>query len=47
MTGPDGEKARGWWQITAIDAPTRLEFDDGFADDSGEPVTPSTPLTPS
>ncbi len=38
MTGPDGEKARGWWRFTAVDAPNRLEFDDGFADDRGEPV---------
>ena len=38
MTGPDGQKSRGWWTITAIDAPHRLEFDDGFADDDGEPV---------
>ena len=38
MTGPDGEKARGWWDITALDAPTSFEFDDGFADDDGEPV---------
>jgi uncharacterized protein YndB with AHSA1/START domain len=38
MTGPDGETARGWWRITAIDAPKRLSFDDGFADDNGEPV---------
>jgi len=40
MTGPDGEKARGWWTITAIEAPHRLAFDDGFADESGEPVDP-------
>jgi uncharacterized protein YndB with AHSA1/START domain len=38
MTGPDGEKAGGWWRITAIEAPRRLEFDDGFADDDGAPV---------
>lgn len=38
MTGPDGEKARGWWRITAIQAPNHLEFDDGFADDNGAPV---------
>lgn len=38
MTGPDGDKAGGWWQITAIDAPRRLEFDDGFADDDGNPM---------
>lgn len=39
MTGPDGEKARGWWRFTAIDEPNRLEFDDGFADENWEPVT--------
>lgn len=39
MTGPEGEKAHGWWTITAIDAPHRLEFDDGFADENGEPVS--------
>jgi uncharacterized protein YndB with AHSA1/START domain len=38
MTGPDGEKSRGWWKITAIEAPTRLELDDGFSDEDGEPV---------
>lgn len=38
MTGPEGEKSRGWWRFTAIEAPTRLEFDDGFADEKGEPV---------
>ncbi|WP_026543939.1 SRPBCC domain-containing protein [Arthrobacter sp. 35/47] len=35
MTGPDGEKSRGWWKFTSIEAPHRLEFDDGFADESG------------
>ncbi|MEC5190032.1 MULTISPECIES: SRPBCC family protein [unclassified Arthrobacter] len=38
MTGPDGEKSRGWWRFTAIEPPHRLEFDDGFADDNGDPV---------
>ena len=38
MVGPDGEKARGWWLLPSIDAPTTLSFDDGFADDNGEPV---------
>jgi uncharacterized protein YndB with AHSA1/START domain len=37
MTGPEGERAHGWWRITAIDAPTSLEFEDGFADDAGTP----------
>jgi uncharacterized protein YndB with AHSA1/START domain len=43
MTGPDGEKARGWWQFTALDAPTRIEFADGFADENGEPDTSIDP----
>ena len=38
MTGPQGEKAGGWWRFTAIQAPNRLEFDDGFADDDGAPI---------
>jgi uncharacterized protein YndB with AHSA1/START domain len=38
MTGPEGDKHHGWWKITAVDAPHRLEFDDGFADDSGNPA---------
>ena len=37
MTGPEGEKGRGWWRFTAIEAPHRLEFDDGFADENGDP----------
>jgi len=44
MTGPDGEKAGGWWEIRAVDAPNRLEFTDGFADDSGKP-NPDMPTT--
>jgi len=40
MTGPDGDRSHGWWSFVAIDEPRRLEFDDGFADDSGEPVSP-------
>ncbi|VXC57102.1 hypothetical protein ARTHRO9V_40067 [Arthrobacter sp. 9V] len=38
MTGPDGTKARGWWKFTSINSPDHLEFDDGFADEQGEPV---------
>lgn len=38
MTGPEGEKARGWWGFTAIQAPTQLQFDDGFADEDGAAV---------
>jgi uncharacterized protein YndB with AHSA1/START domain len=38
MTGPAGEKARGWWRVTAVDPPTSLDFIDGFADNDGEPI---------
>jgi uncharacterized protein YndB with AHSA1/START domain len=41
MTGPEGEKARGWWKIVDISAPRLLEFDDGFAGDDGEPLDPA------
>lgn len=37
MTGPDGDKPHGWWQVVAAEPPHRLEFKDGFADDNGEP----------
>ena len=35
MTGPDGEKAHGWWRFLVIDEPHSLEFEDGFADEAG------------
>ncbi|MGD8201665.1 SRPBCC family protein [Ornithinimicrobium sp. W1679] len=38
MTGPDGQRYGGWWQITEVDAPHRLVFDDGFADGDLNPV---------
>jgi uncharacterized protein YndB with AHSA1/START domain len=38
MTGPNGEKEHGWWSITAIEPARRLEFEDGFADENGEPT---------
>ena len=37
MTGPEGEKAAGWWKVRSVEAPRRLEFEDGFAGDDGEP----------
>jgi uncharacterized protein YndB with AHSA1/START domain len=42
MTGPEGDKARGWWRILSVDPPKGLEFEDGFADEAGEP-NPSMP----
>ena len=37
MTGPDGEKFHGYWEVLDVDPPHRLELLDGFADDSGAP----------
>ena len=37
MTGPEGDRHHGWWQVVAVDAPTSLEFLDGFADETGAP----------
>jgi len=38
MTGPDGEKHRGWWRVRSVDPPRSLEFIDGFADQDGTPI---------
>lgn len=45
MTGPDGEKSFGWWRITGIDEPRRIDFRNGLAGDDGEPV-PGTEAMP-
>ena len=37
MTGPDGDKPRGWWRVTTVEPPRRLLFTDGFADEDGKP----------
>ena len=37
MTGPDGDRFHGWWQVLAVEPPNRLELKDGFADNSGKP----------
>lgn len=44
MTSPEGEKYHGWWQISDLDAPNRLEFVDGFGDSDGNP-SPDMPTT--
>jgi uncharacterized protein YndB with AHSA1/START domain len=38
MTGPAGERSRGWWRIASVDPPRSLEFTDGFADQHGTPI---------
>lgn len=37
MTGPEGQKYHGWWRFEEVDPPTMLRFEDGFADDEGNP----------
>jgi len=44
MTGPEGDTHHGWWRVVAVDAPNRLEVEDGFADDNGVP-NPDMPVT--
>ncbi len=38
MTGPEGDRYRGWWRITSVNPPKSLEFTDGFADQEGRPA---------
>jgi uncharacterized protein YndB with AHSA1/START domain len=38
MTGPEGDKHHGLWQVTAVSPPTSLEFTDAFADERGTPL---------
>jgi uncharacterized protein YndB with AHSA1/START domain len=38
MTGPEGDRYRGWWRVTSVNPPKSLEFTDGFADQQGRPA---------
>ncbi|OLP03259.1 polyketide cyclase [Mycolicibacterium porcinum] len=44
MTGPEGEKYAGYWEITAVDEPSSFSFDDGFADEDFNP-NPELPVS--
>ena len=44
MTGPDGEKYAGYWEVTAVDEPRSFSFRDGFADDDFNP-NPDLPVS--
>lgn len=35
MTGPEGDRQRGWWRIASVNPPKSLEFADGFANPDG------------
>lgn len=37
MTGPDGTTSRGWWKFVDIKPGERIELEDGFADEQGNP----------
>jgi uncharacterized protein YndB with AHSA1/START domain len=37
MTSPEGDKYHGWWDVLAVEAPRRLEVNDGFGDETGKP----------
>ncbi len=38
MTGPDGEKYHGYWQVHSVERAKSLTFEDGFADADFSPV---------
>ena len=44
MTGPDGERSSGYWDVLEVDAPWRFVVEDGFAHDTGTP-DPTMPTT--
>ena len=44
MTGPEGQQPHGWWRVLSIDAPRSFRFENGLADDAGEPVAEMLPM---
>jgi len=44
MTGPGGDQPKGYWRMSVIDEPRRLEFANGLADDDGEPKVDIEPM---
>jgi len=44
MTGPEGEKAHGWWRTEALDKPNRIDFLNGLAGEDGEPIPGTEPM---
>ncbi|SOC58341.1 SRPBCC family protein [Ornithinimicrobium cerasi] len=45
MTGPEGEKYAGFWEITGVDEPWSFAFEDGFADADDFTPTPGLPVS--
>lgn len=46
MTGPEGEKYAGYWEVTAVDEPGSFAFRDGFAREDLQP-NPDLPVSES
>ena len=44
MTGPEGDRPRGFWEVDEVQPPHRLVFRDGFANEDGTPNT-ELPMT--
>ena len=44
MTGPEGDRHRGFWDVDEVQPPRRLVFRDGFANEDGTPNT-ELPMT--
>lgn len=44
MTGPEGDRHGGYWEVLEVDPPRRFIVRDGFADASGAP-NPDLPVT--
>jgi uncharacterized protein YndB with AHSA1/START domain len=44
MTGPEGEKSAGYWDVLEVEPPRRFVVNDGFADDTGQ-AKPDLPTT--
>lgn len=44
MTGPEGDRFGGYWDITAVDRPRSFSFLDGFADEELNP-NPDMPVS--
>jgi uncharacterized protein YndB with AHSA1/START domain len=44
MTGPEGDRSRGFWDVVEVQPPHRLVFRDGFANEDGTPNT-ELPIT--
>jgi len=44
MTGPEGDRPHGYWEVVEADAPHSLVFLDGFANEDGSP-NPDFPVT--